>query len=607
MKPGKPKPVIWIFVPLAALFAAAGGLAYGLLGYAAVKGALDGLAPDGNFERLSRGVYVATRMWFLILGSLNLLIGVIFLLAKRRSQRWVAEAMAWLAARWEALRADAGRYWARLAAARPRGRELWLLLAITLAGALLRGLWLDRPMQHDEAYSFIAFASRGLRVAISDYHLPNNHVLHTILMWLSTSLFGEAPWALRLPAYLAGVAIIPASYAAGRLAIGRATGLLAAALVAFNSYLMHYSTDGRGYTLMILLALLCWCLAMQLLRRRNTFAWLLLTAFGALGFWVMPTMVYPFAAVMAWLGLSALVGDRDPSYTARRFWWDAIISGASTIVIMLVLYIPIFINWGFNAVFNNSIISIMRDDSYEGFWQNLGSRWGDSWGQWHEGLGAVLLVIGVAAFALGLLRHLGRERRLRMPLPLIGLAVVLAIMLLQRVVGWVRIWGFGLPFYLVYVAAGYSLVAAWLGRRLGSRWKPAMLVLVALVYGYLTGNWTLRGGDAAAELRGAAGEVERATEFLSAQVEADDVIAVISPDSPAFWYYARQYGIPPSSFEVLRDGLDQVYVVLNTESGHTVEQVVTVRSGLNDKVHVDDAEWLYASRVIAIYRLPVRP
>ncbi len=597
----------WLLVLLAALFAAAGGLAYGLLGFEVVKGALDGLAPDGNFERLSRGVYEATRVWILIFGSLNLFIGAVFLLDKRRSQRWVEGALGWLAARADHLRADRQRYWARLAAARPRGRELWLLLAITLAGAILRGLWLNRPMQHDEAYSFIAFASRGLRVVLTDYHLPNNHVFHTVLMWLSSSLFGEAPWALRLSAYLAGVALIPASYAAGRLAFGRATGLLAAALVAFNAYFMHFSSDGRGYTLMILLPVLCWCLTMQLLRERNSFAWLLLTLLAALGFWVMPTMVYPYAAVMAWLGLSALLGDLDAGYPARRFWWDAFISGTSTIAIMLVLYIPIFVNWGFNAVFNNnSIISIMRDDSYEGFFQNLGARWGDSWGQWHEGLGPVLLAVGVAAFVLGLLRHVGSERRWRVPLPLVGLAVVLAIMLLQRVVGWVRIWGFGLPFYFVYVAAGYSLAVGWLGRRLGQRWKSALLVLVALVYGYLTTAWTLRGGDATAELRGAAGEVERATAFLSQQVEAEDVIAVISPDSPAFWYYARQYGIPPSNFEFLREDLDEVFVVLNTESGHSVAQVVEARNALLDRVNLDDAELLYQSRVIAIHRLPIR-
>jgi hypothetical protein len=596
---------VWLLVLLAALVAAAGGLAYGLLGNEIVKGALDGLAPDGDFERLSRGAYEATQIWGLIVGSLSLLVGLVFLIQQERTQDWVANALEWLGARRAALRADAGSYWAQLAAARPRGRELWLLLAITLAGAILRALLLDRPMQHDEAYSFIAFASRGLRIVLTDYHLPNNHVLHTFLMWLSTNLFGETPWALRLPAYLAGVALIPASYAAGRLAFGRATGLLAAALVAFNTYFIHFSTDGRGYTLMILLAVLCWCLAMQLLRGRNSFAWLLLTLFGALGFWVMPTMVYPYAAVMAWLGLSALLGDRDPGYPAPRFWRDAIVSGLSTMAIMLALYIPIFLNWDFNAVFNNSIISIMRDDNYEGFFQNLGSRWGDSWGQWHEGLGPLLLAIGVAAFALGLLRHLSKKRRWRLSLPLIGLAVVLAIMLLQRVVGWVRIWGFGLPFYLVYVAAGYSLAAGWLSRRLGTRWKPVLLVAVALLYGYLTTAWTMRPDDAAAELRGAAGEVERATEFLSQRVDDDDVIAVISPDSPAFWYYARRYGIAQRLFEVQRDGLDEVYVVLNTESGHTVEQVITLRSGLNDKVHLEDAEWLYESRVIAIYRLAV--
>jgi hypothetical protein len=70
-------------------------------------------------------------------------------------------------------------------------------------------LFIMQPFKHDEAYTVTVFANQPLWGALSDYHLPNNHLFHTLLVHLTYSLFGYSQWAVRLPALLAGIAQHP--------------------------------------------------------------------------------------------------------------------------------------------------------------------------------------------------------------------------------------------------------------------------------------------------------------------------------------------------------------------------------------------------------------
>src|SRR5919201_6998039 len=99
---------------------------------------------------------------------------------------------------------------------RPHRVEVAALLAVTLAGAGLRAAYLSQPMRYDEAFTWLAYASRPLAQGLSRYDYPNNHLLHTLLVHLAAAAFGNRPWVLRLPAYLAGVVLIPASWWAVR-------------------------------------------------------------------------------------------------------------------------------------------------------------------------------------------------------------------------------------------------------------------------------------------------------------------------------------------------------------------------------------------------------
>jgi mannosyltransferase len=135
-----------------------------------------------------------------------------------------------------------------------RARHLQLLAGITLAGALLRfttlgvqSYWLDEAATVNLLHK--GFGSMISGVASGESTPP----LYYILAWIWAKVFGTSEAGLRSLSALFGTATIPVAYVLGRLVAGRRTGLVAAALCAFNPLLVWYSQEARSYALMILL------------------------------------------------------------------------------------------------------------------------------------------------------------------------------------------------------------------------------------------------------------------------------------------------------------------------------------------------------------------
>jgi hypothetical protein len=197
-----------------------------LLPYERLKPIADQFARDGSLERFTPALLVLLKPGLLIAAGLFLIAAGVILLTRDRLQ---VRLDGWLhASPRRAFNRDLGELRAALRDEMRHKRELGILAIITLLAGVIRGLALSQPMLHDEAYTFIAFASRPFAVAISDYSLPNNHVFHTILVYLAYHLLGNQPWIIRLPAFVAGVAIIPLSYGAGAICYSRKVGLLSA-------------------------------------------------------------------------------------------------------------------------------------------------------------------------------------------------------------------------------------------------------------------------------------------------------------------------------------------------------------------------------------------
>jgi 4-amino-4-deoxy-L-arabinose transferase-like glycosyltransferase len=130
--------------------------------------------------------------------------------------------------------------------------ELAAVAVITALGALCRLTALRQPMRYDEAVAWVGFIGRSWWTILSQYPTPNNHVFFSLLAKATSSLAPYEPWAIRLPALLPGIAIVPATWAVGRRLADRSTALLGAALAAGSMPLVLYSTNARGHSLVVL-------------------------------------------------------------------------------------------------------------------------------------------------------------------------------------------------------------------------------------------------------------------------------------------------------------------------------------------------------------------
>jgi uncharacterized membrane protein len=239
--------------------------------------------------------------------------------------------------------------------------------------------------------------------AITNYHAPNNHVLHTLLVHFSTTLLGYYPWAVRAPAFLAGTLIIPAAYGLGKTVYDRYAALLAAVLIAWWSVQVAYSVTARGYSLVALLSLLTLWLGMLVRREKNLVAWSLIVVLSALGFYTVPVMLFPFGVLFVWLFLENMCAEPGRGYRSKvdyTMYW--LVAGLASALLTLLFYSPILIYGGmkfFQISQPNPLNSIGQL-----FIENLG-------GMYYEWVGGVA-VSEVLVLGTGILLSLIFHRRL---------------------------------------------------------------------------------------------------------------------------------------------------------------------------------------------------
>lgn len=149
-----------------------------------------------------------------------------------------------------------------------------LALAVRLPG-------LDGDLWIDEIGSLVSFFRPPFREIAVTYVSANNHVLYSLLAHAMIVLFGEVEWALRLPACLFGAATAPALVWLARRWLPAREAWGAGLILAVAYHHAYFSQSARGYTGMVLLALLTtgWLAALlERGRARDGLAYALATA-----------------------------------------------------------------------------------------------------------------------------------------------------------------------------------------------------------------------------------------------------------------------------------------------------------------------------------------
>lgn len=266
-----------------------------------------------------------------------------------------------------------------------------MLVLVTTLGIVLRVPRLLESLWYDEIAALISSSLHGPGPALGNYHALANHALHSALVALSLDAFGthDAELAIRLPAFLAGVACIPAMFQLGRAVDDDRLGLVAAMVMAMMPIAILESCEARGYAFMMLFAIVS---TTQWLRiadgRRGAIGWY--AAAVAAGCWshlVFGCVPLGHAAIGA-----IRVARRGDERPAAWGWAGALALGGVTTLLVLSPLLP--------GILMQRTEFIALDGDEPGVFgiEGLHAVWqlGGSWTWWAAVPGLGLLLIGLS-------------------------------------------------------------------------------------------------------------------------------------------------------------------------------------------------------------------
>lgn len=436
------------------------------------------------------------------------------------------------------------RSWAYLGA-RSAVLNAAALLSVVLLGLVVRvcgltsyGIWFD------EAYHIqlvrLPTAGAMLQAVLAN---PPSDPLYVLLLRSWASLFGHSDLAVRALSVLLSTATIPATYWLGKIAAGRAAGLIGALLLALSPYAVEF---GQQASLYVLASLATTLALAEGLRWRNTGGRRDAVLYVALGI-VAIYSHYVVAAILGLFGLLALYRGMGPRLVSRRGW---IVAHAAIFLAWTPWLFAMTLSWVNTPLPRATLPNPATLD------QVLGALV-----QYSSGTSALLQrarvpeVLGLLAGSLLLLSgwQAGREARKR------GLRLIIVVcgvvFLLPAVISAITgLWLF-VPHFMVFllpagfVAFGAALVylAGWSGRvsdsistyrlrylslALASVWLVPQLWGLALFYCYPP-----HGADGLREIAA----------ILNTETQPDDVVLVTPPPlqpSLAQYYTRKTHGLP---------------------------------------------------------------
>jgi len=469
--------------------------------------------------------------------------------------------------RWVAMLRDAAANARRQWSADPRAHRAGLTAILALAIGI-RLVHLNQPMRYDEAYTYLQYASQPLRIALTDYTLPNNHLFHTLLVWLATHAFGNAPWVIRLPVFLAGVALIPLVYLAARRLATPDAGLFAAALTAALPSLILYSTNARGYMIICVAFILLLLLARSLLDMESPERWLSFAIVIAVGMYTAPVMLYPAGAIVLWLlGETWRAGSRRTALAlAPRLTAALILAG----ILTAMAFAPVVVRSGTSVLMSNRFVAALTWHQFAAatlpFIRSVRGLLGMGIPTWLVAVLALAVLVAVTA------NRTGRDRLTR----LLSISAFWCVVLLAitRHPPPARVFIYLAPLGALYAGIGLAVIAGGITQRM--RIRPGVMTAVSSV--------TLLVAVGASVLR--SGVVFRSDEtdwiglkeapavakYLRNALQAQDRLVVVDVGVPIGYYLLRSGGRRLDDYAApTRTG--RLVVVVNTAHEQTLDLV----------------------------------
>ena len=533
------------------------------LPYLILKRMGDFISPDKNFKSLTPALVESIRKPSLVLGILFFLIGVFVFLRSSRTREFIEMLLHFLHRFYIQFIDDCRNFLRDIWQTRPSRLEALVLAAIVLFSAIARLMFINRPIEYDEAYTFSEFARHPFRYIVSTYYVPNNQVLNSILMRISYLLFGDQLWQLRLPTFIASLLIVVCVYLLGRSLYNSRVGMAAAGIVGFLPTMVLRSVSARGYIIVTLMTLLGLLAADYLIRKRNLFVWSFLIITCAIGFYAIPVMLYPCGLVFVWLLLAGPSKEISKEYLYLVNWLKyLVIAGFSILILTLIFYSPILLTNNLQQIYAYN--RVLQPNTLRNFIGSFPATFHGLLMEWHLGINDLIVYVLLAGLVLSFLFH-KKDSKFRMPMQLVFIIYIIIMLLIERPYPISRIWLWVTPLLAIWCAAGIVGGVQWITQR----WSIgfiSLVIIALLLFGFAANGMYQSYFMSVLHPTAEDPAAEKVTLFLKSQLTPEDYVAVSSCSDARYWYYFQYYGIPDKVIRNRNRFFAKVYIIVYTQA-----------------------------------------
>jgi len=368
---------------------------------------------------------------------------------------------------------------------RPSLRDYGILGAILLLALGLRVVGLNAPLWYDEILTVETHLRLPWSAMVQSYSM-NHHYFFDLQAKLAMDIFGETPWAVRLPALLFGVATIAAMWVLARDVAGMAVAHVTALLLALSYHEIWFSQNARGYTELAFWSTLGLVLFLRGLREPRLGLWLGFGLALAAATFTHLTGVFFFAALgLVWLWSLLRSGAGGGRLTLP------LIGAGAGLVLTLLLYAPLIPSLGDTvaAVGDTSAIDVMQE--YQNpLWTVLEAV--------RTGIGTAGMLAGAVAVVILILCLIGSVAAADRapwfaPAVLIHILLTLAVLMALGMRIWPRFFFADIGFLMLLIVLGVRGLCQSVVRLIGrEEWAaPAFALAVVAMVG-VSGTLALR-------------------------------------------------------------------------------------------------------------------
>lgn len=370
----------------------------------------------------------------------------------------------------------------------PTKSDRWILAIILLFALALRLWHLNSPLWYDEVVTVETHLRLSWGAMLQDYSM-NHHYLHNLAAKAAMQMFGEAPWAIRLPSMLFGIGAIAAIWVLAFRWTGNVVAHATALLLTLSYHHIWFSQNARGYTGMALFSTLGLLYFLQGLKDQKWRDWLLFAAMMAATIFTHLTGAFFFVTLgLVWLTLCFSAWRRGPidrDLLVKPFC-GFLIGGLVT----LTVYAPVLpsLLHTIGAVAATSAADPMQEyqnplwTAYEAIRTGVGTA------------GPKVAVLGFGVLALSALGAWALRKRAPLIAPITIGHILLTVLILtgvgMRV--WPRFFFTDIALLLLLIVCGVGYVCDGIARLTGPRLGRALFPLALFSMAAVSGAMALR-------------------------------------------------------------------------------------------------------------------